>query len=135
MTTINPTLGRFLAGVGGAALSASLFLPWVENVGAERDGWEALPSLDVLLVVVGLHALVAAITGGRFGYFRPDLSLNAAADILAVVTGVVVAWWLLFDVPDGASSDLGAYVALVAATAAASGAGDFRITSLFPRME
>lgn len=136
MTTINPELGRLLAGAGGALLLASLFLPWVEDPdGATGDGWEALAATDVLLVVAGLLALAAALTGGRFGFFRPDVSLNGAADIIGLVTAIVVGWWILFDVPTGASSEVGSYLALIAGIVIASGAGDFRVSSLFPPVE
>ena len=136
MTTINPKLGRLLAGAGGALLIASLFLPWADSADAPaRSGWEVLSATDVLLVVAGLVAVAAAITGGHFGFFRPDVSLNGTADMLGVVSAIVVGWWLLFDVPSAASAQAGSYLALVAALAVASGAGDFRVRSLFPPME
>jgi hypothetical protein len=135
MTTINARIGRVLAGCGGALLIASLFLPWAEGPGGiGRDGWELLRASDLFLVVVGLHGIAAAITGGRFGYFRPDLSLNAATDILAVAAAIFLGWLLAFDFPPAASAQPGVYVALIAAVAVASGAGDFRIKALFPSM-
>src|SRR5712691_987838 len=86
VTTINPGFGRLLAGAGGALLIVSLFMPWADSLdGASRNGWELLRTTDVLLVIVGALGIAAAITGGRFGFFRPDLSLNATADILGVV--------------------------------------------------
>ena len=108
MTTINPQLGRLLAGAGGVLLIASLFMTWTGGA----DGWEALAATDVLLVLVGLHGIAAAFTGGRHGYFRPDLSLNATADITAVFTAVVVGWWIAADAPDGAGA--GSWLALAA---------------------
>lgn len=135
MTTINPMLGRLLAGAGGALLIASLFLPWLEDPdGATRNGWGVLAATDVLLVVAGLLALAAAITGGRFGFFRPDVSLNGAADIVGLVAASVVGWWILFDVPTGASSAVGSYLALIAGIVVACGAGDFRVSAVFPRL-
>jgi hypothetical protein len=135
MSTINAGIGRILAGCGGALLIASLFLPWADGPGeASRNGWELLRASDVLLVIVGLHGIAAGITGGRFGYFRPDLSLNGAADILAVAAAVLLGWLLAFDFPPAASPQAGVYVALIAAVAVASGAGDFRIKTFFPSM-
>ena len=130
MTTINPGLGRLLAGAGGALMIVSLFLPWAGSL----NGWEFSRATDVLYVVVGVLGIAAAITGGRFGFFRPDLSLNATADILGVVATVVLGWLILFDFPSGASREPGVYLALVAAIAIACGAGDFRVTSFFPKM-
>lgn len=135
MTTINAGIGRVLAGGGGALLIASLFLPWAEGPGeASRNGWELLRVSDVLLVIVGLHGIAAAISGGRFGYFRPDLSLNAATDILGVAAAVLLGWLLVFDFPSGAGPQLGVYLALVADIAVACGTGDFRVKAAFPKL-
>jgi hypothetical protein len=135
MSTINPGLGRLLAGAGGVLLIASLFLPWADNPnGASRNGWELSATLDVLFVIVGTLGIAAGITGGRFGFFRPDVSLNGAADILGVVATIVLGWLILFDFPSDASRAVGVYLALVAAIVAACGAGDFRVTSLFPKI-
>jgi hypothetical protein len=135
MSTINPGLGRLLAGGGGALLIASLFLPWSEDAGgASRNGWEALTTLDVFFLIVGLFGIAAAITGGRFGFFRRDLSLNATTDILGVIAAILLGWLIVFDFPADASRELGVYLALIGAIAIAGGAGDFRVTSLFPRI-
>jgi hypothetical protein len=134
VSTINTGIGRILAGCGGALLIASLFLPWADGPGdISRNGWELLRMSDVLLLIVGLHGIAAAITGGRFGYFRPDLSLNGATDILGVVAAVLLGW-LLFDFPSVASPQLGIYVALIADIAVACGTGDFRVKTFFPRI-
>jgi hypothetical protein len=135
MSTINPGVGRLLAGGGGALLLASLFLPWTEGLdGVGRTGWEISTTSDVLFLIVGCLGIAAAITGGRFGFFRPDVSLNGATDILGVVATVLVAWLILFDFPSDASREPGVYLALIAGIAIACGAGDFRVTSLFPRI-
>jgi hypothetical protein len=137
MTTINPTLGRLLAGVGGALLIVSLFMTWLEfgDGGNPGNGWKTLPAIDVLIAISGALGIAAALSGGRRGFFRPDVSLNGTADMVAVVTTIVIAAWLLADVPKGASAQAGSYVALVAAIVTACGAGDFKIRSLFPRMD
>jgi hypothetical protein len=135
MSTINHGLGRILAGCGGALLIVSLFMPWSEGAaGVSQSGWEVLTVSDVLFLITGLLGLAAAITGGRFGFFRRDLSLNATADIFGVVAAILLAWLILVDWPSGASRQAGVYLALAAAVAIATGAGDFRITSLFPRI-
>ena len=133
MTTINPGFGRLLAGCGGALLIASLFVPWSDPAGVDRSGWETLQISDLFFLITGLCGVAAAVTGGRFGFFRPDLSLNGMTDILGVIATILVAW-LLLDFPSGADPQLGVYLALVAAIAIATGAGDFRVRTLFPRM-
>ena len=133
MSTINPGFGRLLAGCGGALLIGSLFMPWSENAaGVSQSGWEVLTVSDVLFLITGLFGLAAAITGGRFGFFRRDVSLNGATDIVSLITGTLLAWLIVFDWPSGASRQAGVYLAFVAAAAIATGAGDFRVTSLFP---
>jgi hypothetical protein len=135
MSTINPGIGRLIAGCGAALLIGSLFMPWSEGAaGGSRSGWELLSVSDVLLLITGLFGLAAAITGGRFGFFRPDLSLNGATDIVGVIAATLLAWLIVFDWPPEASRQAGVYVALVAAAAIATGAGDFRVRSLFPRI-
>ena len=134
MSTINPAFGRLLAGFGGALLVVSLFMPWSDTAGVTHDGWQTLSAWDVFLMVTGACGVAAAVTGGRFGFFRPDLSLNGMTDIFGVIAGILIAWLILFDFPSGASREAGLYLALVGAAAVATGAGDFRVRSVFPRM-
>ena len=132
MSTVNAALGRALAALGGALLVAALFLPWSGRGGQTETGFETLAVWDLLILVTGVCGLVAALTGGRFGFFRPDLSFNAMTDIFGVVLTVLIGALLLFEFPDGATREAGAYLALAGAVAVAAGAGDFRVTSLFP---
>jgi hypothetical protein len=133
---VKPGPGQLIAGAGGALLIISLFLTWAEVQGVSRSGWELWTTSDVFFLIGGLTALVAAITGGRVGLFRPDLSLNGATDLLGVVATVLLAWLIFFDFPTGASREIGVFLALVAAIAIAGGAGDYRVLrggSWFPR--
>ncbi len=138
MTTTKPGAGELLAGVGGVVLIASPFLPWASAGEAERSGWELWTTADVFLLIVGLVAIGTALTGGRFGLFRPDLSLRGAADLLGVVATILIGWLVIFDFPEGASREVGVFVALVAAMAVAGGAGDYsalRGAPVFPRLD
>ena len=131
------TPGRLITGAGGVLLIASLFLPWAGAGGADKTGFELLTTSDVFLLIAGLVAIAAALTWGRFGLFRPDLSLNGAADLLGLVAIALVVWTILFDFPSGASREPGAFLALVATVAIAGGAGDYstlRGAPLFPRI-
>ena len=124
-----------LIGAGGALLIASLFLPWADAGGASRSGWELWTMADVFFLIAALCAIAAAITGGRFGLFRPDLSLNGATDLFGVVSTVLLVWLIVFDFPAGASREVGAFLALLGAMAIAGGAGDYRTlrgAPLFP---
>ena len=95
--------------------------------------------VDVLLVIVGLLAIAAALTWGRYGLFRPDLSLNGAADLLGLVATAVLAWLDPLRLPIfGASREVGVFLALVAAITIAGGVGDYstlRGAPLFPRID
>ena len=134
MTTINPGLGRVLAGCGGILLIVSLFMPWSDAAGVSLNGWETLSTWDVFLAITGVCGIAAAITGGRFGFFRPDLSFNAMTDIFGVVAWVLIGWLILFDWPSGPSREAGVYLAFAAAAVIATGAGDFRVRSVFPAL-
>ena len=121
-----PRGGPQIAGAGGVVLIVSLFLPWVDIGGVNRSGWELWTMADVYLLIAGLIAIAAAITGGRIGVFRPDVTLIGAADLLAVIAIVLVSWLLIFDFPDGGSRGIGAFLALLGAITIAAGAGDYR---------
>jgi hypothetical protein len=122
----NRGAGQLIAGAGGVLLIASLFLPWAEKGGVSRSGWELWTMADVFFLIAGLCAIAAAITGGRFGLFRPDLTLIGATDLLGLVATVLIGWLLIFDFPDGAGREIGAFLALIGAITIAGGAGDYR---------
>jgi hypothetical protein len=125
---------RFAIGGGGALLIASLFMPWA----GDQSGWELFTTADVFFLIVGLIALAAACTGGCIGVFRPDVSLNATADLFGLVAIVLIAWQAIFDFPSGASREVGIFVALAASLTIACAAGDYRVlrgASWFPRLD
>jgi hypothetical protein len=137
MTSSKHGPGQLICGLGGALLIGSLFLPWATAAGVEQDAWELWTMADVFLLIVGLVAVAAAVTGGRFGLFRPDMSLNGAADLLGVMATILLAWLILFDFPSGAEREIGVFLALIGAMAVAGGAGDYatlRGAPLFPRI-
>src|SRR3954447_20394907 len=109
-------------------------MPWASG----RSGWELLTTADFFFLIVGVVALAAAISGGRFGLFRPDVSLNGSAHILGVIATRVIAGLAIFDFPAGASRGAGLFVALAASMAIAGAAGDYRVlrgASLFPKLD
>jgi len=125
---------RLVIGIAGAVLIGSLFMPWAPG----RSGWELLTIADIFFLIVGIVALAAAITGGRLGVFRPDVSLNGAADLLGLVAIVLIAWLAILDFPAGASRGAGVFVALGASIGIAGAAGDYRVLRgayWFPRLD
>ena len=136
MTSTKYGLGRLICGMGGALLIVSLFLPWAGAADVDPSGWELWTMADIFLLIVGLAAIGTALTGGRFGLFRPDLSLGGAADLLGVVATFLLAWLVIFDFPEGASREMGVFLALIGAMAVAGGAADYatlRGAPLFPK--
>jgi hypothetical protein len=125
MTSTKYGLGQLICGTGGALMIVSLFLPWAGGAAGDLSGWELWTMADVFLLIVGLVAIATALTGGRVGLFRPDLSLSGAADLLALVSTVLLAWLVIFDFPEGASREIGVFLALIGAMAVAGGAGDY----------
>jgi hypothetical protein len=138
MSKKKPVPGQLVAGAGGVLLIVSLFLPWTGAGDTHRTGFELLTVGDVLFLITGLVAIVAALTWGRYGLFRPDLSMNGGADLLGLVATILLAWLILFDFPSGASREVGVFLALVAAIAITGGVGDYstlRGAPLFPRID
>lgn len=130
--------GRLITAAGGVLLIVSLFLPWAGTAETSQTGFELLTTADLFLLIVGLVAIGAALTWGRFGLFRPDLSVNGAADLLVVVATILLAWLILFDFPPGAGREIGAFLALAATIAIATGVGDYsplRGARWFPRID
>ena len=137
MVSTNGRAGRLIVGAGAVLLVGSLFLPWAESGGVSRSGWDLWTMADVFFLIAGLCAIAAAITGGRVGLFRPDLTLIGATDLLALVSFVLVGWLLVFDFPAGSDRQIGAFLALVASITIAGGAGDYRPlrgASWFPKV-
>ena len=135
MTDDRPAPVLLIAGAGGALLIASLFMPWAEAGGVKSSGWELLSTGDVFFLLAGLTAIAAALTRGRYGLFRPDLSMVAAADLLAVAATLMLAWLALFSFPEGAGRELGVWLALLGAFVQMMASGDysvFRGAPVFP---
>jgi hypothetical protein len=138
MDTTDRQRERLIIGVGGVAMLVSLFLPWAKGGGISETGWEFSTTSDILFAITGVIAIWAAVSGGRIGLFRPDVSLNGAADVLGVVSTVLLVWLVVFDWPEGATRGAGVILALGAAIATMGAAGDYRPlrgAPWFPRLD
>jgi hypothetical protein len=137
MGTSKSGVARFITGMGGVVMIVSLFLPWASVEEVDATGWELWTLADLLFLLAGIFAIGAAITGGRFGLFRPDLSLNGATDLLGVLSTLLLAWLVVFDFPEEASREVGVFLALGGAMAVAGGVGDYSVlrpgAPAFPR--
>ena len=81
-----PRPGEWLAGAAGAALVASLFLPWYEGARARSSvsGWEAFAAVDVILAVAGLLGALLLVISTM--HRTPAAPIAAAALCVPVAT-------------------------------------------------
>jgi drug/metabolite transporter (DMT)-like permease len=125
MAAKTPVHLRLIAGIGGALLIASLFLPWADAAGIRQSGWQFNTVLAVYLVIVGVFGIATGITGGQYGIGRADVSLIGATDLLNT-TGIVLLAWLVLDFPEHATRQAGVYGALVLVTITGLAVADYR---------
>lgn len=123
MTTL---LRRLICGVAGALMVVALLLPWTALQDADRVAWGLWKLTFPLCVALAVCALTTAITGGQIGLNRPDVSIIGATDGLGVITTIVLAWLLFYDLPADASVQPALILALVSAAVAALAAADYR---------
>lgn len=138
MSERRASLGRLVTGAGGTLLVVSLFLPWAEAGEMHRTGFQLLALGDVFLLTVGAVSIATALTWKRYGLFRPDLSMNAAADLLGLVATIALTWMVLVDFPSGSGRGPGIFLALAAALAITAGSGDYATLGgapWFPRLD
>ncbi len=126
MAVKTPIYRRLIAGVGGASLILTLFLPWAGVEGITRTGWEFNTVAAALFLIAGVFGIVTAITGGQYGAGRPDLSVIAATDLLNTTSMLLLAWLIPFDFPEHATRQPGVFGALISATATAFAVADYR---------
>ncbi|BBZ64716.1 hypothetical protein MINS_01450 [Mycolicibacterium insubricum] len=119
-------LRRLVCAAGGALMVVALFLPWAQGQDADRIAWGLWKVTLPLCVAVAGCALTTAITGGRFGLNRPDVSIVGATDALGVITTITLAWLLFHEFPANATPQPALVLALLAAAAAAFAAADYR---------
>ena len=130
-------LRRIVCGAAGTLMIVALLLPWADVQDADRIAWGLWKLTFPLCVALAGCALTTAITGGRIGLNRPDVSIIGATDGLGVITTVTLVWLLLYDFPDQASRQPALVLASISAAAAAFAAADYRPlrgAPLFPRM-
>lgn len=125
MAVRTPTHLRLIAGMGGALLIVTLFLPWANAAGVGQSGWQLNTVLAVYLLIVGLLGIATAITGGQYGIGRADVSLIGATDLLNT-TAIVLLAWQIFDFPEAATRQVGVYGALALVTITGLAVADYR---------
>jgi hypothetical protein len=119
METSRRSAGQLIAGLGGVALVAFLFLPWFGEAGAASEtGWEGQSSTDVYVLLTAAVAVATALGGAGRG-IAPGLTANGATMLLGAVCTLLLAWLALGG--SGHDNKIGLYLGVVAAAAVAYG--------------
>ncbi len=113
--------GEWVAALSGAALFASLFLPWYDAGGEDITAWQALAVVDIVLVIVAAMgvALLAITATQRV----PAVGIALSAFVtLAGLVGLVLVLVRLASLPGAADGrQWGAWLGLVAAIGLVAG--------------
>jgi hypothetical protein len=94
--------GEWIAAASGAALLASLFLPWYEEGEADLSGWQALGAIDVVVAVIAASAVALLVVTAT----QRVPAVPVMMDALVTLAGIVVALLVLIralDLPAGAT--------------------------------
>jgi uncharacterized membrane protein len=114
-----PNKGELTAGLAGAALLVSLFLPWFGPDPA-ASGWEALSVLDLVLAAVAVGAVSLPML--RATQRKTDLPIivTSLVALVAIVASVMVLYRLADPAGDG--REIGLYLGLAAVFGVSAGA-------------
>jgi len=114
--------GEWIAAASGAALLASLFLPWYGGAEETFSAWESLAALDVLLALVASAGVLLLIVTATQVVPAVPIALSAFV-VLAGLFGVVLVVIRLISVPDEAlGREWGVWLALAGAAGIVAGA-------------
>jgi hypothetical protein len=100
--------GEWIAAASGAALLASLFLPWYEagagDLGGAADltGWEALGAIDVVVGLVAAAAIALLVVTAAQRVPAVPVMMDALVTLAGIVAALLVLIRVL-DLPDGAA--------------------------------
>jgi uncharacterized membrane protein len=115
--------GEWIAGAGGVALLAAMFLHWYGAGPFEVTAWQAFDVLDVVLALLALVPLGLVVTHAT----RPSPSLPVAFSVCTMLAGALAALLILYRIVnqpgpnDVVEVEAGAWLGFVAAIVIASG--------------
>ena len=110
--------GEWIVAVSGAALLASLFLPWYEP---EASGWEALSAGDVIIALVAAAALALSLITATQRVPAVPISFEAVMVLLGFVAAVLVLVRTIWLPGAAAERDWGLWLALAGALGIVAG--------------
>jgi hypothetical protein len=105
----------WLAGLGGVAVLAALFLPWYGQPHA--SGWESFAALDVILAGLALVGVVLALAALTQGTTAVPIAFAAFSIIAGLVATLLVVIRLVNLPGDAESREIGPYIALAGSLA------------------
>jgi carbon starvation protein CstA len=115
--------GEWIAGAGGLALLAAMFLHWYAAGPFEATAWQAFGVLDVVLALIALVPLALVIAQAT----RPSPSIPVALSVCTLLAGLLAALLILYRIAnqpgpnDLVEVELGAWLGLLAALVVAGG--------------
>ena len=136
--------GEWIAGAGGVALLAAMFLHWYGAAAGrgvlgygpggstEATAWQAFGVLDVVLVLLALVPLALVVAQAT----RESPSIPVALSVVTTVAGALAALLILYRIAnqpgpnDAVDVEVGAWLGLLAAVVVA--AGGFRSMRVEP---
>ena len=112
---------EWIAAVSGAALLASLFLPWYGSGPDDATGWQALAATDVLLALVAAFGVaLVPITAAQRTAAVP-IACSALVSLAGLV-GILLVLFRAANLPDGADGrEWALWLGLAAAFGVAAG--------------
>jgi hypothetical protein len=115
--------GEWIAGAGGVALLAAMFLHWYGAGPLEATAWQAFDGLDVMLALLALVPLGLVVTQAT----RASPSIPVAFSVFTMLAGALAVLLILYRIVnqpgpnDVVEVQLGAWLGLLAALVIAGG--------------
>ena len=115
--------GEWIAGAGGVALLAALFLHWYGSGPFEATAWQAFDVLDVVLALLALVPLGLVLAQAT----RRSPSIPVALSVFTAIAGVLAALLILYRIANQPGPNelvdvqAGAWLGLVASLVIAGG--------------
>ena len=133
MDTGRLSQGQMIAAGAGVLLIVSLFLAWVgidipegvpvpEGVNDSATGWESQSTLDLYLAIVALFAIVPAALKLFGSDAEVPFAPAAATFLLGAIGTLLMVYYVIDGVPEGAETKIGVWIALIAVIGVTVGA-------------
>ncbi|MDQ3935336.1 MAG: hypothetical protein M3340_11990 [Actinomycetota bacterium] len=121
-------IGEWIAGIGGAALLAVMFLEWFSG----RTAWEAFSIADLLLALAGAMGVGVAVMAAAHNTPAVSLALASLLALVGFVAAIVVAVKAIAP-PDDLARSGGLWLGLAGCLLTTAGAFATMRDERFPR--